>query len=232
MERPDVLIKVFTKIQVDQSKKSVLQKLKKTNGLLLSLNENVSNVFDQPYPFITFKRIGSSDKLPDNLKNDGDPFSDFFITLSSIKKTSSGGGSGSSYKSSSSSRNHKSGFIILAFKVLDDDKTHLFDQTWNEWTGTSNILAQLAKQYQVRKVACYKGVNVIPDVFKYMVLIEFIIDEELGQSDMYALDCMQKFRITRMSGYAACYTDYHSKDIEQAIDETESVGAIMESFDN
>ena len=33
-----------------------------------------------------------------------------------------------------------------------------------------------------------------------------------------------------MSGYAALYQDFHSKDIEQAIDETQSLEAMMESL--
>ena len=51
-----------------------------------------------------------------------------------------------------------------------------------------------------------------------------------GGCDTYARDCMQRFRITRMSGYAALYQDFHSKDIEQAIDETQSLNAMMESL--
>ena len=33
----------------------------------------------------------------------------------------------------------------------------------------------LARKYEIRKVACYKGVNVCPDVFKYVTLIEFLM---------------------------------------------------------
>ena len=51
-----------------------------------------------------------------------------------------------------------------------------------------------------------------------------------GGCDTYARDCMQRFRITRMSGYAALYQDFHSKDIEQAIDEIQSLNAMMESM--
>ena len=51
-----------------------------------------------------------------------------------------------------------------------------------------------------------------------------------GGCDTYARDCIQRFRINRMSGYAALYQDFHSKDIEQAIDETQSLEAMMESL--
>ena len=54
---------------------------------------------------------------------------------------------------------------------------------------------------------------------------------EEDQDDVMAMDCIQKFRISRMSGYAALYTDYRSRDIVQAIDEeNESVGEILKSI--
>ena len=87
--------------------------------------------------------------------------------------------------------------------------THIYDQTWAEWSGAAQLTASLSKYYEIRKVACYKGVNVIPDVFKYVVLIEFFLDQ--GDTDTFARDCMQRFRINRMSGYAAMYKDYHTK---------------------
>ena len=68
----------------------------------------------------------------------------------------------------------KSGFIILAFKVTDDDNKSL-DQNWDEWSGATQLSAMLARKYDLRKVACYKGVNVSPDVFKYIILIEFLM---------------------------------------------------------
>ena len=62
-----------------------------------------------------------------------------------------------------------------------------------------------------------KGVNVVPDVFKYIIMIEFVMEN--GQSDNFARDCMQKFRIDRMSGYAALYTDCTNRELEEIIDE-------------
>jgi len=73
----------------------------------------------------------------------------------------------------------------------------LFDKTWHEWTGASLIISDLAKVYPIRKVACYKGVNVVPDVFKYYVFIEFLMTDDTAKSqdELYALDCIQKFRL-------------------------------------
>ena len=77
----------------------------------------------------------------------------------------------------------------------------------------------LSKQYAIRKIACFKGVNVYPDVFKYIVMIEFLMDE--NQSDLYARDIMQRHRIKTMTGYTALYTDFHTSDIDKALEEAE-----------
>ena len=69
----------------------------------------------------------------------------------------------------------ESGFIVLAFKVKDDNNTQRFDQSWPEWSGAAQLTAILARKYEIRTVTCYKGVNIYPDVFKYIILIEFII---------------------------------------------------------
>ena len=101
MTRPEVAIKVFPENYFAQNKLQVLHRLKKTNALILKLEENIKgNVFNTPYPYVTFRRISSSEKLPDNLKMDGDPLSDFFISLQTLRSNygevsrSDSGGSG------------------------------------------------------------------------------------------------------------------------------------------
>ena len=95
--RPDLTIKVYPENMVQTKKINVLQQLLKTNALILHLQENIKgNVFNSPYPFITFKRVSSSEKLPENLKKDGDPYSDYFITLGSFKANVSSRNSSSS----------------------------------------------------------------------------------------------------------------------------------------
>ena len=90
--RPELRIKVFPEDLVNNNKLQILQKLRKTNALILNLTENIKgNVFNQPFPFITFQRVSSSEQLPKNLKLDGDPWSDFFITLNSFKHQSYAG---------------------------------------------------------------------------------------------------------------------------------------------
>ena len=112
--------------------------------------------------------------------------------------------------------------------MTDDDRTELYDQGWTDWSGATTLTGMLSRKYEVIRVACYKGVNECPDVFKYIILIEFII---LDGCDTHARDCMQKFRICRMSGYAALYQDFPSKDIEQAIEEEQSLNDMIESLD-
>ena len=211
-QRPEAVIKVYPKDFFDANPLKILAQLKKTNAMILKLQENISgNVFNQPFPYMTFRRITSSEKLPKNLKMDGDPLSDYFNTLKAIKGNEK------------ASENVISAFIILAFKVIDDDRTCYYDQTWQDWSGAQSLSAKLAQVYDIRKIVCFKGVNVVPDVFKYIVMIEFLIDEESGQCDNYARDCMQRFRISRMSGYAALYTDCRSRDIEKSIEEVSNM---------
>ena len=85
-QRPEVTIKLYPENLVQNNKLQILQKLRKTNALILNLTENIKgNVFNQPFPFITFQRVSSSEKLPKDLKLDGDPWSDYFISLQSFK---------------------------------------------------------------------------------------------------------------------------------------------------
>ena len=96
-QRPELKIKVYPEDLVNSRKMAILQQLLKTNALILNLKENIKgNVFNTPYPFITFKRVSSNEKLPENLKLDGDPLSDYFITLKSIRPNISSRNSSSS----------------------------------------------------------------------------------------------------------------------------------------
>ena len=52
-----------------------------------------------------------------------DPLKDYFYTLQTIRGSTSG------------SSAHKSGFYLLCFKVTDEDKVYLADQSWTEWSG-------------------------------------------------------------------------------------------------
>ena len=81
--RPDVKIKVYPENLVSNNKLQVLKKLKTTNALILNLTEQLPK--NKPFPFITIKRVSSSEQLPQNLKLDGDPWSDYFITLKSFR---------------------------------------------------------------------------------------------------------------------------------------------------
>ena len=96
-QRPELTIKVYPEDQVQKHHLDVLQKLRQTNALILHLEESVKgNVINTPYPYITFKRVSSSDKLPENLKLDGDPLSDFFVTLKDYCGANSRSSTGSS----------------------------------------------------------------------------------------------------------------------------------------
>jgi hypothetical protein len=61
---------------------NVLRELQSAKGIVLQLRENIrGNVFNRPFPFIIIRRIPATEKLPENLKFDGDPLSDYFVTV-------------------------------------------------------------------------------------------------------------------------------------------------------
>ena len=84
-----------------------------------------------------------------------------------------------------------------------------------DWTGTRELLSSLSHVYNITEVSCFKGVNVIPDLFKYLVLIQFDKTErmETKDEDVYLLHLIQTFRINRMFGYCAIYNTYDITDI-------------------
>ncbi len=81
---PDTKIKLFLDSSV-----AVLQDLRRNHGrdTVLKLDEAASsNNFNRPYTYIAIKSISSQDELPHDLKNDGDPWCDFFDTLRSLRR--------------------------------------------------------------------------------------------------------------------------------------------------
>ena len=124
-QRPEVTIKLYPENLVQNNKLQILQKLRKTNALILNLTENIKgNVFNQPFPFITFQRVSSSEQLPKNLKLDGDPWSDYFIPLQSFKHDET------------STRNSSSSGIIFFIKFCT------YIQTFNFYTKIQDMIAR------------------------------------------------------------------------------------------
>ena len=221
-KNPDTVIKLFIDFESEDHEaddlREILDFLKRfghlEGTLVLRLRENIQgNVFNQPYQYMMIRSIIPEDTLPSNLKNDGDPMSDFFCTLRKVQSRSAVGRRQTLHGVDPDLDKRA---IILAFKVLDDDKTFMLDKTWKTWTGAGELLAQLTKIYKITGVTCFKGVNVIPDIFKYIVLIQLRLEHD--QDDTYAMDCMQKFRIRRMSGYAALYSVVNVGSVERFLD--------------
>ena len=222
----DTVIKLFEDYSSPQEHEDQLKEMlhflqeTKGHGVVLHLRENIQgNVFNRPFHYINIREIEDYAKLPQNLKNDGDPMSDFFVTLKKLKsrhpKNSQLIQNVYEDKDEEAAR-LQTRYIILAFKVLDDDKTSVLDLTWKDWTGACELLMRVSPVYKISGVSCFKGVNVVPDIFKYFVLVE--VNMGMRQTDTYLMDCMQKFRIRRMSGYAALYTMYNVKDIENILE--------------
>ena len=218
--RPDAKIKLYSSPQTEEEETSNLAELKAFPGLVLQLSESISgNIFNRPYAFITLRRVTQTEELPADLKNDGDPMDDFFMTL----------------QAAGSETNSDCGFIVMGYKVLSDAQTPELDATWKDWTGAAELLRAISRDYDVERVHCWKAVNVKPDHFKYVVLIEIE-----GQNMLHARDTLQKFRIRKMNGYVALYTFWDKENPEKGgasfssirneMRSQESIGAIIHSL--
>ena len=78
VQRPEITIKVYPENLVSDNKLQILKKLKTTNALILNLTEQLPK--NKPFPFITIKRISSSEQLPKNLKLERS-FDEIFIVF-------------------------------------------------------------------------------------------------------------------------------------------------------
>ena len=216
---PDTVIKLFendysSKNNSDQLKE-LLQFITKSKnlGIVFKLRECLrGDIYELTYNYIIIRKIEESEKIHANFQDDGDPTSDYFSTLWRIKSVIpvelESNESKDTFGLHCVESNPSSIYVILAFKVLDDDRTAKLDRTWKDWTGTKELLTVLSADYNITLVSCLKGVNVIPDVFKYFVLIEMnkIKRRNKEDEDIYLKNCIQNFRINRMFGYCAIYT--------------------------
>lgn len=207
--RPDTKVKLYPQVETHADRGEQLQELKSLGqGLVLQLAENIQgNVFNKPFPFLHLRSIPGNEKLPDNLRLDGDPYSDFFFTVRSVRRD----------------KGKTIGYVFMGFKVLNNDQVYELDQDWKEWTGTAKILRSLSRYYAIKRVQCWKANSVKPDIFKYAIVIEIAGDND----DLEARDILQKFRLKRMSGYVALYKDFNKKAIEEAMQSNDSLGAIV-----
>jgi len=84
--RPDTVLKLFPDLKDSpRSQLSVLRQLRdaaRSGSTVLRLNEAVrGNLFSRPYPYVTVRPVAQGEHLPEHLEADGDPWSDFFITM-------------------------------------------------------------------------------------------------------------------------------------------------------
>ena len=231
---PDTVIKLFENPYSSESEqranqlKELLQFITNTKNHVnvLKLGECIrGDIYDITYPYIMIRKVDEIEKTLQNNKDDGDPMSDYFFTLWSIKSVVPEKLDCHTFKNGSDrvKSNMNKRCIVLAFKVLDDDRTTKLDQTWKDWTGTRELLSALSPAYDITEVSCFKGVNVIPDVFKYLVLVQLDKTERMDKKDeeYYLPNLIQTFRINRMFGYCAIYYKYDLTDIMNDFDLTQ-----------
>jgi hypothetical protein len=68
---------------------------------------------------------------------------------------------------------------LAQIQVLDNDKEKKLDQTWQSWSGVTELLRALDRRdFVLKRVCCMRAVNVKPDLFKYVIFIEIAGDQE------------------------------------------------------
>ena len=84
-------------------------KRSKPDTMVLRLAEGIrGNVFNRPYPFVAVRAIPGGERLPDDLKNDGDPSKDYFTTVRAARREKGGG----------AAKNETTiGYVFMGFKV-------------------------------------------------------------------------------------------------------------------
>lgn len=211
-QRPNVQITLYADVSDEE-----LNKLRVNSDgghVVLRINEAVAgNVFNRPFPFVSIREIPRDERLPDDLKNDGDPNTDYFHTLQSVRRERARRGPPAC------------GRVFMGFKVLDNDADDVLDSRWKDWSGAHVLIRALSKNFLIRSVSCWKAVNVKPDVFKYVVCVEIAEDADSPADLLTVKDILQKFRIRRMSGYVALYQECSSDQLEKTIAQSsESLG--------
>lgn len=189
--RPDTKIKIYLEPEDADEERAVHRELERfRGGLVLKLAENVAgNVFNRPFPYLALRPVSTSERLPEDLSDDGDPTDDFFVTLKALGVQTES----------------ECGFVIMGYKTLhnEDGCGGDLDASWAQWTGAAELARALARDYAVERVHCWKAPNAKQDHFKYLVMIEVAGGDA---AMLYAKDTLQRFRIRKMSGYVALYT--------------------------
>ena len=175
------------------------------SGCLLHLRESLQgNIFNRSFQYIWLRNIFTEDKKENEFKamSCGNLRKDYFVTLE--KRECLMKFIDNSWQKNNRLDDEKR-FVILAYKTLDERHCLTLERNWKDWTGTSKLVNELSKMYQIAKIWFLKAASNVHGSFRYIVFIELMMNNKQNQSDNYALDCLQKFRIKRMSGYVALY---------------------------
>ena len=179
-----------------------------TKECLLMVRENLQgNIFNRPFKYILLKKCDEEETKPTLDSNpDKRPIQDYFVTQEKIvsrlphNKEPVCSTEMETYVGTEERR-----YVILAYKTLEDNSNLGLETSWKQWTGATELVAGLSTMYKISNVQFLKGLSITPCAFQYIVVVEIFMDQKLKQTDNYALDFLQKFRIKRMSGYLALY---------------------------
>eukprot|EP00096_Caligus_rogercresseyi_P015155 TRINITY_DN7599_c0_g1_i1.p1 TRINITY_DN7599_c0_g1~~TRINITY_DN7599_c0_g1_i1.p1 ORF type:complete len:224 (-),score=69.91 TRINITY_DN7599_c0_g1_i1:366-1037(-) len=164
---------------------------------ILQLSEDIFNMFDSPFPFITIRNVFPEEELISvSRQAEETQMHDFFQILDDID----------SHDEDRDEKKDK-GYVFLGFKVPrgNEDCTEL-DRSWRVWSGIKEIVADLSKlDVDTSRVTFYKSARKVqkPDLFMYMIIIHIYYE-----SKPLVKDFLQKHRISKRSGYAAFYVPW------------------------
>ena len=210
---PDTLVKFFRDEYKNKDEElnttltnngGVQNNSKSNSGCLLHLRESLQgNIFNRSFQYIWLRNVLTEEKNQIISKQMGcnDLRKDYFVTLERRE-------CGLKFIDNSWQNKRlddEKRYVVLAYKTLDERHCFTLERSWKDWTGTNKLVKGLERMYKISKVWFLKGLSNVHGSFRYVVLIELLMDREKNQSDNYALDCLQKFRIKTMSGYVALY---------------------------
>ena len=212
--RPDTVVTFFedcaygNNLYHDFTARRKVSKKHGTKECLLLVRENLQgNIFNRPFKYILLRKCDDEETNP-RLDSDPDkhPIQDYFVTLEKIvSRLPHNKEPVCSTKMEKYVGPEERRYVILAYKTLEDNSNLGLETSWKQWTGATELVAGLSTMYKISNVQFLKGLSITPCAFQYVVVVEIFMDQKWKQTDNYALDFLQKFRIKRMSGYLALY---------------------------
>lgn len=94
------------------------------------------------------------------------------------------------------------GYIVIAYKTMENMYSRDFVSSWKTWTGVRYICMQMPRQLGLRRIAFYRQISTTSD-FTYVLLIEIM---NLLVYAAQTLNLMDGIKL-RLCGYTGIYRE-------------------------